>query len=369
MNTNIFRSKYLQYSLIVLALAGLYFILSTIITWIIPVKQIKVPPELLYSVNESISNSTDGLRNDCRQAFASIEQQMKNNPYKVKQFKEKADSVQQAVDLFLKKIEKYSNLLVQENGGWRDEKAYEDINDFAVMKGNYLVHERNSVGALGTLRDKNGAEELYQLMLITQQQLLKAVDDPRDKVKLKANLPLKIDNNDEKTISQEEWLQQNFHSVPLINEITFLNKLQNDAIASERLVLFYLLKCSTPITDFITRMQPEIIAATSNVHQGDTYSADIFLIEFNPSIRAKISIGRLNSLAVKDDDGSYVETRENPVNNGILIPCANGFGKYSVSATELGIHHYAGAVEITGPDGAPRYYPFEGEYSVGKKCD
>jgi gliding motility-associated protein GldM len=41
-------------------------------------------------------------------------------------------------------------------------------------------------------------------------------------------------------------------------------------------------------------------------------------------------------------------------------------GKFEVGASGEGIQNYAGAVEIQGPDGKPRYYPFEAEYQTAR---
>jgi hypothetical protein len=50
----------------------------------------------------------------------------------------------------------------------------------------------------------------------------------------------------------------------------------------------------------------------------------------------------------------------------LKVDVVNGMGKYSKGTGGEGLQKYAGAVMIQGPDGKPRYYPFESEYQTAK---
>src|SRR6185295_14525177 len=69
----------------------------------------------------------------------------------------------------------------------------------------------------------------------------------------------------------------------------------------------------------------------------------------------------------KDADGNFIELSENPVvGGGTPVPVNNGMGHLEIPAAGEGIQKYSGAVSIQGPDGKPRYYPFEAEYQTAK---
>jgi hypothetical protein len=337
---------------------------------------LNVSAEILHAfhvVNSGldVSSSAQSEKND--QSFAAFDEQYKNDPVRTGPYLEKAKKAKSLADGLYNHLEDLKKQIIEASGGLNDRETHDklDLTKGTVaqlMKQGELENDRDLESTTNIMINKGEGPKLKEQINKLRSDFLSLVDDPGAKSQLQTQIPLKAEDPTEKIDGVlKDWSAMNFEMVPTIAAVTLLNKYQNDVRNSEGLIVDYLLKQVNAKTVVVDRIQAKVIAPTSYVMAGQSYKADIFVAAYSSTVNPKIYIGSLNNPAsLKDADGNFKELTENPVVGGREIPVSNGMGKYEVGAGGEGLQHYSGAVEVMGPDGKPRYYPFEAEYQTAK---
>jgi GldM N-terminal domain/GldM C-terminal domain len=336
---------------------------------------LNVSAEILHAfhvVNTGLDQSTIAVAATNDNTFAAFNQQMQNDPTRTKPYLEKAETVKGMCDSSVSYIESLKKDIITQSGGIIDKQTGKrlDINSAPVaslLQQGDLDDDRNLEVPTHIMIKEGKASELKQHITQLHDQLLSQISDANARAQLQTQLPLQVPQDNTEG-NKKSWEVTNFEMVPVIATITLLNKYQNDIRNSEDLLVQYLFKQVNSKTIVVDRMAAKVIAPSSYIMQGQDYKADIFVSAYSSTINPQVYVGSLNyDVAKKDADGNFLETTSNPVvGGGKQINVSNGMGKYDVTASGEGIQKYSGAVMVPGPDGKPRYYPFESEYQTAK---
>jgi len=320
-----------------------------------------------HVVNQGISNSNTAVDSKNTKSMASFQKELEIQGAKVQPFLDKANKVQTIVNTLIKSLEGYKGDIIKACGGWNDKSGvHHDDGAWTPDKGE-LEDDRNLDGATRVMIEEGNGEKLKKAIEDARNQILALIDDPAMKKQFEGQLPLKIDApHPTEDNPNPEWVETNFHMVPTIAAMTLLNKFENDAKNSESQILDFLLKSINAKDQKFDKMAAKVIAPTSYIMSGTEYKADIFVAAYNSTANPTVIIGGLNANAKKDENGNYMETKDNPVSGGHNIDVVDGMGKFTTIGGGEGEQHYSGAIMITGPDGTPTYYPFESDYMVAK---
>ena len=338
---------------------------------------LNVSAEILHAfhvVNSGLDVSSSAVQQKNNQTFASFAEQLKNDEPRTRPFYDSAQLVKKHSDALYDTIENLKRIMINASGGMKDNitGAKMDLKSgplSELMKKGHLEDDKNLEVSTNLMINKGEGDKLKAAINKLRADLLSKVGDPGEKKKLEAQIPLRAEDPTEKLDGvMKNWTEMNFEMVPTIASVTLLNKFQNDIRNSEDLIAEYLLRQINAKTVVVDRIQAKVIAPTSYVMAGQQYKADIFVAAYSSTVNPKIYIGSLNmNIAKKDAEGNFLELTDNPiVGGGKQIDVSNGMGHYEVGAGGEGLQHYAGAVEVMGPDGKPRYYPFEAEYQTAK---
>ena len=189
-------------------------------------------------------------------------------------------------------------------------------------------------------------------------------------------LKLVEDPNTRKVFANFSPLFQFKDSIALISKVfsiskpsmnLFLQILISKLLISELDIKNYLLSRTMATTCiFGPTLSARVLTNRNIINQGDMYQSDIFIASHFISSSPIAFIGKLDSIALRDkkEFGGFLPLRKKPVIQGTEIEVENGLGKFQQLNNTIGIHKYSGALEVTGEDGNPEYYPFEAEYEV-----
>lgn len=320
-----------------------------------------------HVVNQGITNSNNAVDSKNSKSMAAFQKELDVQGDKAKPFYDKAVQTKQIVDGLIKTIESYKDQIVVACGGWNDKSGVHHAEGGWSPDKGELEDDRNLDGCTLVMIEQGNGDKLKKAIEDARAKLLALIDDPAKKKEFENQLPIRIDPpraTEDNPIP--EWVETNFHMVPTIAAMTLLNKFQNDARNSESQIVDYLLSQINAKDFKFDKMAAKVIAPTSYIMQGTEYKADIFVAAYNSTANPTVIVGGLNSNATKDENGNYLETKNNPVTGGNNIDVVDGMGKYTTTGGGEGLQHYTGAVMVMGPDGTPTYYPFESEYMVAK---
>lgn len=338
---------------------------------------LNVSAEILHAfhvVNTGLSVSSAAITSKNNQTFAAFEEQYKNDAQRTGPFLEKAKKAKAMSDQLYAEIEDIQKQLINDSGGISDKETGEkiDVKTMSVsdlMKKGELLDDRNLEVTTNLMINKGKGDELKAKLNKLRGDLLALVDNPVDKQALENQISVNAVDPKEKVDGRVKgWTDTNFEMVPTIAALTLLNKYQNDIRNSEDLIVEYLFRQVSAKTVMVDRILAKVIAPTSYVMAGQQYKADIFVAAYSSTVNPEVYVGPLDyKIAEKDDIGNFKELTQNPVvGGGKKIEVLDGMGKYEAVAGGEGIQKYSGAVMVQGPDGKPRYYPFESEYQTAK---
>lgn len=319
-----------------------------------------------HVVNEGIVHSNNGVDSKNGLTLSAFSDQLGKDKDKTQKWYDKAMQTKTYVDALNKQIDEYTDLIVEQSGGWTDKKEVKQTKGWKPELGE-LDDDKNLEVSTRLMIEEGKAEKLKKAIEDTKSKLIALIDDPSIKKQFEEQLPLRIDQPRKNSEGElKTWVEANWHMVPTIACLTLLNKFKNDAKNSEAQMLDYFFGQIYTKSIKVDQMQAKVIAPSSYIIGGQEYKADIFVAAYSTSIQPQVIVGGLNSSAVKDANGDFTPTPNNPVAGGSPIEVVAGMGKFSRSASGEGEQKYSGAVMVPNPDGSPMYYPFEASYTTAK---
>ena len=319
-----------------------------------------------HVVNEGIVHSNNGVDSKNSLTLSAFSDQLGKDKDKTQKWYDKAMQTKTYVDALNKQIDEYTDLIVEQSGGWTDKKEVKQTKGWKPELGE-LDDDKNLEVSTRLMIEEGKAEKLKKAIEDTKSKLVALIDDPSIKKQFEEQLPLRIDQPRKNSEGElKTWVEANWHMVPTIACLTLLNKFKNDAKNSESQMLDYFFSQIYTKSIKVDQMQAKVIAPSSYIIGGQEYKADIFVAAYSTSIQPQVIVGGLSSSAVKDANGDFTPTPNNPVAGGSSIEVVAGMGKFSRSASGEGEQKYSGAVMVPNPDGSPMYYPFEASYTTAK---
>ena len=278
-------------------------------------------------VADGLKKSTDNASKSNMGIYSTFDQQMKNNPAKVKQWYEKAQYVRGMSDSLYNLAEELKEAIVRKSDG-KDA----DINN--IKNREDLEASTQVMLAPGTGRGK----ELFNAVNSYRERIVKMVTDKEKREIISSNLATEVPTKAK--VLGKNWQEYAFENMPTAAAVTLLTKLQNDVRTAEGEVLHNLIS-NVDVKDIrVNQLNAYVIPNAQTVVQGGRFSAQIIMAAVDTTRRPTIYIG---GKQIQSDKGYYetVCTKTGDFTFSGYIEMLNGSGekvrrdfsqKYSVVA-------------------------------------
>ena len=315
---------------------------------------LNVASEVLESfriVDTSLGQTLNNVKRKNDQIYTAFDMAYRQNPAKVKEWKDKADQVGVKTSTLITQIKDLKEHLVLASGGIPLKSVQPE---FKLKEEPFIVNSKGDTILMKKEDDLNTPSEI----MIKQ----KKATDLRNLIKeyreymvtnLEAGSPLRenilkqLDTPDGRIDLSEggekkNWESLYFESKPLIAVVTLLSKIQIDIENAETNIISTLYSQIDAASFKFNRLGARILAKSTYILEGDQFEAEIYLAAEDTTQQPEIYVGN-TKLAMKD-----------------------GKGIYKVSASQQGTFKWPGFIKYKNPEGNINTYKFEGEYTVGK---
>jgi gliding motility-associated protein GldM len=305
------------------------------------------------TINTSLekTNATFTQKNEVTyNAFAKA---LADNKDKVKPFYDRAMKAKELADEVYNHIEKLKIMVMKAT-----DKSLVDVGDdtlnltHVAVKDAYDESTRLLIGSdpANPISTENSARELKGKIEQLREDLLNLIDE---KNRANMNIGLVLTGGNENGVNVD-WEVMNFDHVPLAAVVTVLTKLQTDIRNAEADIVKSLYS-EVDAGDFkFDVVNAKVIPKTNYVFLGDEFQADVFVAAYSSTQNPDIFVGDLDTTTNKFRG----EPRSVEVQNGV--------GRLTEKATSEGLKKYSGLINVKGPDGSIKSYPYKGEYMVAK---
>ncbi len=158
----------------------------------------------------------------------------------------------------------------------------------------------------------------------------------------------------------EEWEHNTFHHGVLVADIVIINKYISEVLNTEAEVIAKLYSYIDAKSIKFDKVRAAVIPTTTVVISGDDYEADIFVAAYSeteiPIVSYKTGVDTVLSADLKTGEMTVID--KSNTNKGIT--------KLTIPTSSTGDFKYAGFIQVKGPDGKYKPYPFNQAYQVIK---
>ena len=240
-------------------------------------------------VSEGLMKSTQNATKVNAGIYSTFDQQMKNNPAKVKEWYDKAQYVRGMSDSLYNLAEELKEAIVFKSDG-KDA----DIN--AIKNREDLEASTQVMLAPGTGRGK----ELYDAINRYRDRILRMVTDKERRDIITSNFDTEVPAKAK--VLGKNWQEFMFENMPTAAAVTPLTKLQNDVRYAEGEVLHNLVS-NIDVKDIrVNQLNAYVIPNAQTIVQGGRFSAQIIMAAIDTTRRPTIYIG---GREIKSDKGYY----------------------------------------------------------------
>ena len=240
-------------------------------------------------VADGLKKSTENASKSNMGIYSTFDQQMKNNPAKVKEWYEKAQYVRGMSDSLYNLAEELKEAIVRKSDG-KDA----DVNN--IKNREDLEASTQVMLAPGTGRGK----ELYKAINSYRERIVKMVTDKEKKDIITSNLATEVPTKAK--VLGKNWQEYSFENMPTAAAVTLLTKLQNDVRYAEGEVLHNLVS-NIDVKDIrVNQLNAYVIPNAQTVVQGGRFSAQIIMAAVDTTRRPTIYIG---GKQIQSDKGYY----------------------------------------------------------------
>ena len=276
-------------------------------------------------VEESLKRTTANSSKENLAMMADLDEQMKTNPVKVKEWFEKAQGVKSMTDSLYDFAQQLKEAIVKEADG-KDG----DLNN--IRNKEDLEAATQVMLAPGTGKGK----KLFQAINSYRERILKMVDDPRQKEIITSNLSTEVPKG-ANTLGKN-WQEYMFEDMPVAAAVTLLTKLQSDIRYAEGEVLHSLV-ANIGLKDIrVNKLEAFVVPDKTMLYPGERLTANIIMAAVDTTQQPEIFI------------------------NGTRINSPNG--TYSFSAGGVGEHTFGGYILMKNADGEIVRRDFKQKYNV-----
>ena len=240
-------------------------------------------------VSDSLNKSTQNASHVNNDIYKPFEEQMKNNPAKVKQWYDKAQYVRGISDSLFNLAEELKVAIVRESDGKEG-----NVND--IKNREDLEASTQIMLAPGTGRGK----ELYKAINNYREKIVKMVTDKEKREIISSSLSTEVPTKGR--LLGKNWQEYMFESMPTAAAVTLLTKLQSDVRYAEGEVLHNLIS-NVDLKDIrVNQLNAYVIPSSQTVVQGGRFSAQIIMAAVDTTRRPTIYIG---GQPIKSEHGLY----------------------------------------------------------------
>lgn len=240
-------------------------------------------------VSDSLNKSTQNASHVNNDIYETFDEQMKNNPAKVKKWYDKAQYVRTISDSIYSLAEELKVAIVKESDGEDG-----DVND--IQNREDLEASTQIMLAPGTGRGK----ELFKAINSYRERIVKMVTDKEKREIISSNLSTEVPAKGR--LMGKNWQEYMFESMPTAAAVTLLTKLQNDIRYAEGEVLHNLIN-NVDVKDIrVNQLNAYVIPNSQTVVQGGRFSAQIIMAAVDTTRRPTIYIG---GQPIKSERGIY----------------------------------------------------------------
>jgi gliding motility-associated protein GldM len=303
---------------------------------------LNVTKEVLDSfviINNDLERITLNSKAKTLGLYDKFQEAEKNDPKRVKPYREKAIQVKMVSEKLLTKIDGLKKALatmvgVDENGVI---KSKEDMDKPSEL----LINNKKGI-------DLKKEIEAYK------QELKKIIAMVDKQAVGKINLGLELKEHKEKDGTILSWENKNFENVPVVAVVAILSSLQTEVKNAETSVANFLFDRINDKTSVVDAFEAKVISPSSYIFAGEKYEANVFLAAYNSTLTPQILLNgdTLNQQKVAAGTSS--------------IHIERGMGKYEISTMNEGVIKWGGKIRLAGPGGKIIEYPFHSEYTVAK---
>ena len=240
-------------------------------------------------VSDGLKKSAENASKSNQGIYNTLEQQMKNNPAKVKVWYEKAQYVRGMSDSLYNLAEELKEAIVKKSDG-------KDADVSNIRNREDLEASTQIMLAPSTGRGK----ELYNAINRYRERIVRMVTDKEKKEIITSSLDTEVPNKPE-TLGKN-WQEYTFENMPTSAAVTLLTKLQNDVRYAEGEVLHNLIS-NVDVKDIrVNQISAFVIPNAQTVVQGGRFSAQIIMAAVDTTRRPTIYIG---GKEIQSDKGYY----------------------------------------------------------------
>ena len=293
-------------------------------------------------VDQSIRNQKSSTEGKLGLSFYNFESKKDQNPTRVKPKYDIAMNVKAQSDSLVNLIQGYKNLIIKTADG--------EINNSDCPEDGLLNKSDQDKAAQIMMVESGGAraKEMKQALNDYREAMLAACKPdsgmPED-IALYKSIASMINTEDGFNSQSGEritWESQNFEHLPIAATLGLMSAIQSNIRNVETDVINYLYKSIDAASFKFNVLVPLVIPESQYVIQGGTYKADIMLAAYDDTMEPIVYVG------------------------GQKLPTEGGRGKYTASATSVGMKSYEAKLQIPDPvTGELKDYNVTGNYEVG----
>ena len=213
-------------------------------------------------VEESLNRTTGNSSKENDAIFGELDQMMRKNPQKVKQWFVMASTVREMSDSLYNYAQALKVAIVREADGEKGDPLNIEGKDNIEAASYIMLNPANGQG-----------HKLYEAINSYRARILQFVTDPRQKKIIASNLSTEVPHHS----MGKNWEEYMFENMPVAAAVTLLSKLQSDVRYAEGEVL-HTLVANVGLKDIrVNKLQAFVVPSQTRLYPGETLTAQMFM--------------------------------------------------------------------------------------------
>jgi len=213
-------------------------------------------------VEESLNRTTGNSSKENDAIFGELDQMMRKNPQKVKQWFVMASTVREMSDSLYNYAQALKVAIVREADGEKGDPLNIEGKDNIEAASYIMLNPSNGQG-----------HKLYEAINSYRARILQFVTDPRQKKIIASNLSTEVPHHS----MGKNWEEYMFENMPVAAAVTLLSKLQSDVRYAEGEVL-HTLVANVGLKDIrVNKLQAFVVPSQTRLYPGESMTAQMFM--------------------------------------------------------------------------------------------
>ena len=213
-------------------------------------------------VEESLNRTTGNSSKENDAIFGELDQMMRKNPQKVKQWFVMASTVREMSDSLYNYAQALKVAIVREADGEKGDPLNIEGKDNVEAASYIMLNPANGQG-----------HKLYEAINSYRARILQFVTDPRQKKIIASNLSTEVPHHS----MGKNWEEYMFENMPVAAAVTLLSKLQSDVRYAEGEVL-HTLVANVGLKDIrVNKLQAFVVPSQTRLYPGESMTAQMFM--------------------------------------------------------------------------------------------